>query len=93
MLPWLLKTVIIGGMKSKSQIGGTIAIAVAAIALVLGAYFGAYFGLTDRTDDVHSTGSTRFVRWKWMEFIFKPAAFVETKLTDREVDTWYLPPL
>jgi hypothetical protein len=67
---------------------------VAALLVVvpLGAYFGAYIGLTTDTSR-NPTGEThRVFRSSWQAIMFLPAALVESALTGREVmPAWTYP--
>jgi hypothetical protein len=81
----------IGEMKTKGRTTGTVAITLAAVTLLLGSYFAAYFlccrartivGIQAQQDMV-----VMFSR-HWQANLFKPAAAIESFLRGRNVETF-----
>jgi hypothetical protein len=80
-------------MKPRSRTAGTVAISLVAVALLFGAYAGAYLAFTEKSDDGSSTNCIRWCKASWMQVLFTPVAIVESMLTGNNVHPIYLPSL
>ena len=81
------------GRMGKRLVIGMVVLVIGALLLSLGTYVVAYHGMGERDDmifyDIDIPRTNRIYSSEWRCKLFAPAAWVESKLSNKQVNLWF----